>query len=134
MLLEVCCLFLVALLWGVTNPLLKLGSRGIEDVGKTSHGRIHSFLVETAFLFLRWKYLLPFLVNQLGSVLFYYTVSTGDVSLVSPVANSLTLVVTAVAGRILLNEEALPLKSYIGMACILCGVTFCVWSKTTNSA
>ena len=125
---QVYCLFLVALLWGVTNPLMKAGSKGVENAKLGS--RYWGCLAELLFLVRQWQYVASFLLNQSGSVLFYWTVSRSDVSLVVPVTNSLTLVVTTVAGRVLLKEGALPWKSYAGMALTLAGVTLCVWAKT----
>lgn len=126
--LQVCFLLVVALLWGVTNPLMKAGSKGVENVKRGS--RYWGWLAELFFLARQWRYVASFLLNQTGSVLFYWTVSRSDVSLVVPVTNSLTLVVTTVAGRVLLKEGALPWKSCAGMALILAGVSLCVWAKT----
>lgn len=125
---QVYCLFLVAILWGVTNPLMKAGSKGVENAKLGS--RYWGWLAELLFLVRQWQYVASFLLNQSGSVLFYWTVSRSDVSLVVPVTNSLTLVVTTVAGRVLLKEGALPWRSYAGMALTLTGVTLCVWAKT----
>ena len=121
------CLLAVALLWGVTNTLMKRGSSGVEAVG--TGGALSGLLKEIVFLVREWRYTIPFLVNQLGSVLFYWTVAHSELSLVAPVANSLTLVVTTVSGRLLLREDPLPPKTYIGMALTLTGITLCVWSK-----
>ena len=126
--LQVCCLLFVALLWGVTNPLMKAGSRGVENAKRGS--QYWGWIAELFFLARQWRYVASFLLNQAGSVLFYWTVSQSDVSLVVPVTNSLTLVVTTVAGRVLLKEGELPWKSYAGMSLILAGVTFCVYAKT----
>ncbi|XP_016388747.1 transmembrane protein 234 isoform X3 [Sinocyclocheilus rhinocerous] len=75
---EVFCLLLVAMLWGGTNPFLKKGTEGIEGVQKDN--KLLQFLAEIKFLFLNMKYLVPFLLNQSGSLVFYFTLaSTGAV-------------------------------------------------------
>lgn len=102
---ELLSLLLVSVLWGCTNPLLKRGTEGIENVTKTS--RVSQLLAEVKFLFLNLKvkswdpvscltlwrfltigfhctffhvlllqYLVPFLLNQSGSLVYYYTLST----------------------------------------------------------
>ncbi|XP_048469149.1 transmembrane protein 234 isoform X3 [Rhincodon typus] len=71
---EVCCLLLVALLWGGTNPFLKKGTEGIEKV--KSRNIVIQLFAEIKFLFLNYKYLVPFLLNQSGSVIYYYTLAT----------------------------------------------------------
>ncbi len=50
---EVFCLFLVAILWGGTNPFLKKGTEGIEGVQKNN--KLLQFLAEVKFLFLNIK-------------------------------------------------------------------------------
>ncbi|KGL76139.1 Transmembrane protein 234, partial [Tinamus guttatus] len=44
---------------------------------------------------------LPFLLNQCGSLLFYLTLASTDLSLAVPLCNSLALVATLVTGKIL---------------------------------
>ena len=56
--------FAVALVWGITNPLLKKGSVGIEKIKR--RGKLHQLLSELTFLALRWQYAVPFLINQTG--------------------------------------------------------------------
>ena len=43
----------VAVLWGGTNPLLKKGSIGIENIKEDS--KVKQFISELMFLFLNWK-------------------------------------------------------------------------------
>lgn len=50
---EILSLLLVSVLWGCTNPLLKRGTEGIENVTKTN--RISQLLAEVKFLFLNLK-------------------------------------------------------------------------------
>lgn len=50
---EVCCLLVVAVLWGATNPFLKKGTEGIERVKKGNI--ILQFLAEVKFLFLNFN-------------------------------------------------------------------------------
>uniref|UniRef100_A0A8B9N6N9 Transmembrane protein 234 n=1 Tax=Accipiter nisus TaxID=211598 RepID=A0A8B9N6N9_9AVES len=50
----------------------------------------------------RWEtYMVPFLLNQGGSLLFYLTLASADLSLAVPLCNSLALIVTLVTGRLL---------------------------------
>lgn len=72
-------LVLVAVLWGVTNPLMKRGSSGIAseraDKPKSKHMIVHLFS-DLFDLFTRPLYLLSFAVNMIGSVLFILSLST----------------------------------------------------------
>ncbi|XP_071222753.1 transmembrane protein 234-like [Salvelinus alpinus] len=87
----------VAVLWGCTNPYLKRGTEGIEHVKKEN--KFNQFLAEVKFLFLNIKYLIAFLLNQSGSLVYYFTLTTTDLSLVVPVANSLSLLFILLTGK-----------------------------------
>ena len=82
------CLWILvtALVWGITNPFLRKGAKGIDVVGE-SDSKVNDGgdeekksllkVFKTAFkeakwCLLNWKLTLPFAVNQSGSVLFYY--------------------------------------------------------------
>ncbi|KAG7334489.1 hypothetical protein KOW79_002896 [Hemibagrus wyckioides] len=127
---DVLCLLLVATLWGATNPFLKKGTEGIEHIRKGD--KISQFLAEAKFLFLNIKYLVPFLLNQSGSVVFYLTLATTDLSLAVPTVNSLSLVFTMFTGR-LLGEECGGKSAILGMVLITTGVTLCVLSSVSES-
>ncbi|XP_021921914.1 transmembrane protein 234 homolog isoform X2 [Zootermopsis nevadensis] len=89
-------LIAVGVLWGATNPLIKKGSLGVENV-KAPHPSMQ-LLYEIYYLVCRWQYMIPFILNQCGSVLYYITLGTSDLTLAVPVANSLTFVATALCG------------------------------------
>ncbi|KAG7204562.1 hypothetical protein KM043_004985 [Ampulex compressa] len=125
---SVISLIVVAVLWGATNPFLKKGAKGLENVkATTAYGQ---FFKETAFLVTNLKYIVPFLVNQAGSVLYFLTLPNADISLAIPVTNSLTFMVTAMIGWIL-GEEKTHKNTYIGMLFVLSGISLCCWDKLT---
>ncbi|XP_026864071.2 transmembrane protein 234 isoform X1 [Electrophorus electricus] len=127
---EMLCLFGVAALWGATNPFLKKGTEGIEHVGKGS--KVSQFLAEVKFLFLNTKYLLPFLLNQSGSVMFYVTLSTTELSVAVPVVNSLSFLFTLLTGK-LLGEDFGGERAVLGMVLTMVGVTMCVGSSVLEA-
>ncbi|XP_076231705.1 transmembrane protein 234 homolog isoform X2 [Calliopsis andreniformis] len=108
-------LLFVSLLWGVTNPFIKKGSQGLENVKSSS--KYGQFFKEIKFLITTLEYIIPFIVNQCGSVLYFLTLSDTDISLATPVTNSLTFVVTAIT------------DTYIGMTLVLIGTFLCCWDK-----
>ena len=118
----------VALVWGSTNPLLRRGSQGIEKIQKSN--KILQLLAELKFLALNWHYAIPFLINQSGSVLYYLTIAGADISLAVPITNSLTFLVTTLAGRAL-GEKVHSFWTYVGIALVMCGITLCVLSKVS---
>ncbi|XP_053989885.1 transmembrane protein 234 homolog isoform X1 [Hylaeus anthracinus] len=119
-------LALVAFLYGVTNPFIKKGAQGLENVKSSS--RFGQFFNELAFLVTKLKYIVPFIINQCGSILYFLTLSSTDISLAVPVTNSLTFVVTAITGWFM-GEEKIHRNTYIGMAMVLIGTFLCCWDK-----
>ncbi|KXJ27609.1 Transmembrane protein 234 [Exaiptasia diaphana] len=76
---------------------------------------------------MKWRngeYMVPFLLNQSGSVLFYLTLASADLSLAVPITNALTFIITILSGT-LLGEESVSL----GMALVMAGVSLCVVDK-----
>ncbi|NWI56736.1 TM234 protein, partial [Calyptomena viridis] len=69
--------------------------------------------------------MVPFLLNQGGSLLFYLTLASTDLSLAVPLCNSLALVVTLVTGRIL-GEDVGGKWAVAGMLLTILGVSLCV--------
>ncbi|XP_043583774.1 transmembrane protein 234 homolog [Bombus pyrosoma] len=123
-------LILVAFLWGVTNPFIKKGAKGLENVKSSS--KFFKFFKELAFLITNLKYIIPFIINQCGSVLYFLTLNKVDISLAIPVTNSLTFVITAITGWIL-GEEKIHKNTYMGMILILVGTVLCSWDKIDNT-
>lgn len=127
---ELLSLLLVSVLWGCTNPFLKRGTEGIENVTKTN--KVAQLLAELRFLFLNIKYLVPFLLNQSGSVVYYYTLSTTELSFAVPVANSLTLLCTLLTGKFL-GEEIGGKQAVVGMFLTMAGITLCIISSIDDT-
>ncbi|KAJ0009006.1 hypothetical protein NQD34_016421 [Periophthalmus magnuspinnatus] len=127
---ELLSLVLVSMLWGCTNPLLKRGSRGIETVAQPN--RVAQVLAELKFLLLNLSYIVPFLLNQSGSLVYYYTLSTTELSLAVPVTNSLTFLCTLITGK-LLSEEFGGKYAVAGMFLTMAGITLCVMSSMDPS-
>lgn len=101
------CLVCVGLLWGCTNPFIRLGSEGIDKINTGSSSK--NMLLELKTIAGRLKYWLPFLLNQLGSVLYVWTLQFCNIIVAVPVANSLTFAFTAITGYLL--GEKIPGKS-----------------------
>ncbi|NWR36402.1 TM234 protein, partial [Tachuris rubrigastra] len=72
--------------------------------------------------------MVPFLLNQGGSLLFYLTLASTELSLAVPLCNSLALVVTLMTGRIL-GEDVGGKRAVAGMLLTILGVSLCVGSS-----
>lgn len=145
---EVVWLTVVGMLWGCTNPLLKQGSSGITGEGgkvdaggrgpkekeagetkKENNNIVKTALRDVLLLLSRWRYVVPFLVNQLGSVVFFWRLSGSDMSLVSPVANGLAFFFTALTDMLFFNGKVTK-RAMLGSVLVVAGVSLCTLSKT----
>jgi hypothetical protein len=151
---NVLSIFLVGALWGCTNPFVKRARARLVAIekasregssvlsnGKESMGRgdkiaggsgVSSCTDDSTgavdFLLSLVKHptlAAPFIINQLGSLLFYYLLATENVSLVSPLCNSLALAFTALTGYCLGEEYRKPVRMFVGVVCVYLGVFLC---------
>ncbi|VFV40870.1 Hypothetical predicted protein [Lynx pardinus] len=72
-------------------------------------------------LFLNTEYLMPFFLNQCGSLLYYLTLASTDLTLAVPISNSLAIIFTLIVGKVL-GED-------IGGK----GITLCVTSSVSKT-
>ncbi|XP_058833524.1 transmembrane protein 234 homolog [Topomyia yanbarensis] len=116
----------VALFWGATNPFIRRGSLGYNNLKAPS--KLGQIWLEIRFLLSRWQYLLPLALNQFGSIVYVYALQRTELSLIVPVANSLTFVFTAITAR-LLGEQCASWKTYTGMILVIIGTIICSMEK-----
>ncbi|KFO86714.1 Transmembrane protein 234 [Buceros rhinoceros silvestris] len=69
--------------------------------------------------------MVPFLLNQGGSLLFYLTLASAELSLAVPLCNSLALIVTLATGRVL-GEDIGGKRAVAGMLLTVLGIVLCV--------
>ncbi|OWK12825.1 TMEM234 [Cervus elaphus hippelaphus] len=105
---QVLALVLVAALWGGTQPLLKRASSRLQ------------------------QYLMPFSLNQCGSLLYYLTLASTDLTLAVPISNSLAIIFTLIVGKVL-GEDIGGKRAFAGMALTVAGITLCITSSVTKT-
>lgn len=123
---DVIYIIVVSTLWGGTNPFIRQASKCLKDVKQQSSG-FNNFITEIVHVFKNWKYSLPFLLNQSGSVFYNILVAKLDLSVAVPVVNSLTFLITIIVGM-LLNEPITKMKVF-GSVLVISGVSLCVIDK-----
>ncbi|KAM4048044.1 transmembrane protein 234 isoform 1-T1 [Anomaloglossus baeobatrachus] len=126
---HVLSLLIVSILWGATNPFLRRGAQGVERV--KVEGTVRRLLYEAKFLISNYRYVIPFLLNQSGSLVFYLTLASTDLSLAVPVCNSLALVFTMVTGKIL-GEDIGGTRAVLGLLFTTLGISICVGSSVNE--
>lgn len=117
----------VGVLWGATNPFLKRTSKGIENV--KADNAFSQFIQEIVFLFSNWKYMVTFLLNQSGSVLYYFSLQSTDLTVAVPVSNSSTFVWTALVGW-WLGEDKPKWSTIMGALFVTIGVVCYILDKS----
>lgn len=122
--------FAVGLLWGVTNPLIKRGSSGLQTDKKPKSGKNKLFRVfsEVKSILLRWQYIVPFLLNQSGSLLYVHALQDSEISLAVPITQSCTFLFTTLTA-LCLGEQMPNQRAFIGIALISIGINICIYSK-----
>ncbi|XP_058460424.1 transmembrane protein 234 homolog [Malaya genurostris] len=123
---SVLMIVVVALFWGATNPFIRRGSLGYNSLQASS--KLGQIWLELRFLVSRWQYLLPLVLNQFGSIVYVFALQRTELSLVVPVANSLTFVFTAITAW-LLGEQAASWRTYTGMLLVITGTVICSVEK-----
>mmetsp|Transcript_24514 Transcript_24514/g.43392 ORF Transcript_24514/g.43392 Transcript_24514/m.43392 type:complete len:108 (-) Transcript_24514:930-1253(-) len=103
-------LVFVGVIWGLTNKLLD-----------TPHELSYQFLPQWLRKFLHPRFLLPFLANQSGSLVFYWALGRTPLSLAVPLTNSISFLTT-----MLLDKRSTDL--YIGASLIVLGMSLCLAS------
>lgn len=130
-----CGYLLVACLWGCTNPFIKhaqqsTATKESKDDAISKIERKESFkemLWNLKTSFSNMRVMIPFVLNQMGSAVFYLMLSTEPVSIVSPVCNSLTFLFTAMTSYIVFKESVrYPWFLVVGIIFILCGTVLCL--------
>ncbi|XP_061380585.1 transmembrane protein 234 homolog [Danaus plexippus] len=120
-------LVLTGMLWGCTNPFIRQGTKGLRKVcAKTKLGQAYA---EIIFLLGNWRYVVPWLINQCGSLVYLSAVQRVPLSLAVPTANSLAFAFTALTGATLGIEEPLDFVSIMGIVLIAAGTALCCWDK-----
>lgn len=121
---------LVAALWGGTQPLLKRASSGLQQVHERTWAR--QLVGEMKALFLNTEYLMPFLLNQSGSLLYYLALASTDLTLAVPICNSLAIVFTLIVGKVL-GEDVGGKEAVAGMMLTITGITLCISSSVIKT-
>lgn len=122
--------FAVGLVWGVTNPLIKRGSSGIQTSTnkKTAKNKFHQIFLDFKSIVLRWQYIVPFLLNQSGSLLYVHALQDSEISLAVPITQSCTFLFTTLTA-LCLGEQMPNKRSFIGIVFISIGINICIYSK-----
>ncbi|EAL51143.2 hypothetical protein EHI8A_132890 [Entamoeba histolytica HM-1:IMSS-B] len=122
---EIFGMVVVGMLWGCTNVFMKQGIHFHHNENDTFFQNI---ITDIKTLVTSYSFVVPFLINQTGSILFTILLGNNDFSLVVPISNALTFIFTFITAY-LLGENQLSLKCITGVLLVLLGVTICQTAK-----
>lgn len=127
---------IVSLLWGCTNPLLRSGATEAENndrVEKDTTTQTKISLLESILnslsKFKKPSVLVPYLLNQSGSIVYYKLLATSDLSNTIPMCNALAMVFSFIAGHFLGERLDKPFQAFIGCLLVTCGVIVCMFAS-----
>ncbi|CAM9145358.1 unnamed protein product [Discosporangium mesarthrocarpum] len=141
---------LVGACWGCTTPLMKEGTNAPPKHPSEREPASQKFALnpgskhgaKMGIIFRLWgplaslsraKVVIPYLINQSGSILYYYLLGSQDVSMAVPVCNSLTFLFTAVTAWVMGEKFQQPTRTLMGMALVVLGISVCIHSKAHAS-
>jgi drug/metabolite transporter (DMT)-like permease len=111
-----CGLILVGLIWGITNPYLELGVKNKQQFGNWK--QFLSTLVD-------FEFIVPFGINQGGSLLFYFLLGHTPLSIGPVVANCVSTATTIVMES-KLKHQPIKRNTSLGIILICIGMYFCL--------
>lgn len=127
---EALSLLLVGVFWGCTNPFMR---KGFIETKSTKHQQandgLKSFILNKLVLLINIKVWLPYLLNQCGSLLYYKTLASSNLTLSVPICNALSLVFSCVTSALLGERMNRPRRAIFGVVLILLGVGVCMYSN-----
>lgn len=119
---------IVSILWGCTNPFIKHAqTTNSQNTGTKDHRESKTISGNITRLIRDYKMMIPFVGNQLGSIVFYFLLSTEPISIASPVCNSLSFLFTAITSYFVFHEIVkYPFLLLAGTVVIVAGTAVCL--------
>ena len=114
-------LLIVSILWGCTNPFMREGSK---ETTETTTNNDTNYLTKLVNFIKNWKFLLPFLLNQCGSILYMKSLGDYPISITVPISTALTSFFTTITAYFL-GERMLNKQSLFALTLIIIGTILC---------
>ncbi|SPJ09296.1 conserved protein, unknown function [Plasmodium sp. DRC-Itaito] len=110
---------IIGILWGCTNAFMKKGYT-------TYKGYNENINKESIFsIFTNYYIIVPYILNQIGSLFYYYLLSKCDISLVMPLCNTGSFFFTYIT-ELIIFKKSLTLNSLMGFILTSLGIFICL--------
>lgn len=141
---EAISLLLVGAFWGCTNPLMRKGyvdstksaaqtaNDDNDDINNYPPIRWKSYIISKLIIISNYKVWLPYLINQLGSILYYKTLASSNLTLSVPICNATAMVFSSITSAILGERVNQPGRAVVGVILVLSGVAVCMMSSNED--
>jgi drug/metabolite transporter (DMT)-like permease len=126
--LDILSLLLVGALWGCTNPLLRKGATEISS-NKDANSNDQNGILRSLRNFQHFRVWVPYLLNQSGSVVYYFLLAHSDLTSSVPIANALALVFSIWTSYFLGERVNRPFLAVLGSGLVMAGTVTCMIAK-----
>ena len=130
---EALSLVLVGAFSGCTNPFVRKGFVETREIGGSTDGDadggLRSFVAKKVVLLANIKVWLPYLINQMGSLLYYKTLASSNLTLSVPICNATAMVFSCITSALLGERVNQPGRAALGVFLVLSGVAVCMYSS-----
>ena len=140
---EAISLLLVGALWGCTNPFMRKGfletksqneDKGHDNISCNSgssntDGIIKTFIHKKLALLVHIRVWLPYLIDQMGSLLYYKTLASSNLTLSVPICKATAMVFSSITSAILGERVNQPYRATFGVILVLSGVAICMYAN-----
>ena len=129
---EAISLLLVGALWGCTNPFMRQGSIEPKNTSTNTaqeEGEETKSVLKSIFRLAKIKVWLPYIINQLGSLLYYKQLASSNLTLSVPICNASAMVFSCITSLLLGERVNQPGRAGLGVILVLLGVQICMYSS-----
>ncbi|EAA22915.1 Drosophila melanogaster CG12929 gene product, partial [Plasmodium yoelii yoelii] len=104
---------LIGILWGCTNVFIKIGCKEKKKEKKNEKKKEKNTIEEIITILKNINIILPYLLNQIGSMFYYFLLFKSDISLTVPLSNVSSFVFTYITEIVILKKNV-SYKSVLG--------------------
>jgi len=128
------CLVLVGAFWGCTNPFMRKGFAEKKSANKKERADVDargvkSYVGKHLLVLANVRVWLPYLINQMGSLLYYKTLASSNLTLSVPICNATAMVFSSITSALLGERVDRPGRAAVGVILVLSGVAVCMYSS-----
>lgn len=135
---EALSLLLVGAFWGCTNPFMRKASADSKsskertadsNTDTNNENGMKTWIIKTIKSLANIKVWIPYIINQLGSLLYYKTLASSNLTLSVPICNATAMVFSSITSALLGERVNQPGRAAAGVILVLSGVGICMYSS-----